>query len=152
MAEQKINKSAFVNSSGKVWGNVGENIRNGSKSYKSLKSSFDNLTVNAKMDLPVLPIKGHWEYIIDTVNSTLLHSFSNYFIKSSDHHAELSCKIYSIILINTDNTVPIQSTCLPVVINDVTYIEFFSNATIECNNEFLIYIGDEQCISNRLQI
>lgn len=143
MVEQKINKSAFVDSSGKVWGSVGENIRNGSKSYESLKSSFGNLTGNAKMDLPVLPIKGHWEYIVDTVDSTLLHSFSNYSINSSDRHAELSCKIYSIILVNSDNVVPIQSTCLPVVINDVTYIEFFSNATMECTNEFLIYIGDE---------
>lgn len=143
MAEQKINKSAFVDSSGKVWGSVGENIRNGSKSYESLKSSFNNLTINAKKDLPVLPIKGHWKYITDTVDSTLLHSFSDYSINSSDRHAELSCKIYSIILVNTDNTMPEQSMCLPVVINDVTYIEFFSNATIECTNEFLIYIGDE---------
>lgn len=143
MPEQKINKSAFVDSSGKVWGSVGENIRNGSKSYESLKSSFDNLTEDANMNLPVLPIKGHWEYITDTVDSTLLHSFSNYSINSSDHYAKLSCKIYSIILVNTDNTEPIQSTCLPVVVNDETYIEFFSNATIECTNEFLIYIGDE---------
>ena len=136
MAEQKINKSAFVDSSGKVWGSVGENIRNGSKSYESLKSSFDNLTENANMDLPVLPIKGRWEYIIDTVNSTLVHSFSNYHINGSSHDAKLSCKIYSIILVNTDNTEPDQSLCLPVVINDETYIEFLSNATIECNNEF----------------
>lgn len=143
MAEQKINKSAFVDSSGKVWGSVGENIRNGSKSYESLKSSFDNLIKNANMDLPVLPIKGHWEYIIDTVNSTLLHSFSNYHISSSNRYAELSCKIYSIILVNTDNTNPDESICLPAVINDITHIEFFSNATIECTNEFLIYIGDE---------
>lgn len=143
MAEQKINKSAFVDSSGKVWGSVGENIRNGSKSYKSLKSSFVNLTENEKLDLPVLPIKGHWEYVTDMVDSTLLHSFSNYSINSSNREANLSCKIYSIILLNTDNTDPIQSMCLPVVINDVTYIEFFSNATIECTNEFLIYIGDE---------
>lgn len=143
MAEQKINKSAFVDSNGKAWGSVGENIRNGGKSYESLKSSFDNLTENAKMNLPVFPIKGHWEYITDTVYSTLLHSFSKYSINSSDHHAELNCKIYSIILVNTDNTEPTQSICLPAVINDVTYIEFFSNATIECFNEFLIYIGDE---------
>lgn len=143
MVEQKINNSAFVDSSGKVWGSVGENIRNGSKSYESLKSSFDNLTDNAKMALPVLPIKGHWEYIIDTVDSTLLHSFSNYIINSGERYAQLSCKIYSIILLNTDNTQPLQSLCLPVVINDETYIEFFSNATIECVNEFLIYIGDE---------
>lgn len=140
MTEQKINKSAFVDSSGKVWGSVGENIRNGSK---NLKSTFDSLDENELKNLPVIPIKGHWEYIIDTVNSTLLHSFSDYSINSSDRYAELSCKIYSIILVNTDNTEPIQSTCLPVVINDVTYIEFFSNATIECTNEFLIYIGDE---------
>lgn len=140
MTEQKINKSAFVDSSGKVWGNVGENIRNGSK---NLKSTFDSLDKNELQNLPVIPIKGHWEYIIDTVDSTLLHSFSNYSINSSNRDAELSCKIYSIILVNTDNTDPTQSMCLPVVINDVTYIEFLSNATIECNNEFLIYIGDE---------
>lgn len=143
MSEQKINKSAFVDSSGKVRGSVGENIRNGSKSYESLKSSFVNLTENAKMGLPVLPIKGHWEYVIDTVDSSLIHSFSNYFINGSNRYAELTCKIYSIILVNSDNTEPLQSLCLPVVINDTTYIEFFSNATIECNNEFLIYIGDE---------
>nr|DAT19523.1 MAG TPA: hypothetical protein [Caudoviricetes sp.] len=140
MTEQKINKSAFVDSSGKVWGNVGENIRNGSK---NLKSTFDSLDENELRNLPVIPIKGHWEYIIDTVDSFLIHSFSNYSINSSDRYAELSCKIYSIILVNTDNTDPIQSICLPVVINDVTYIEFLSNATIECTNEFLIYIGDE---------
>lgn len=143
MTKQKINKSAFVDSSGKVWGSVGENIRNGSKSYESLKASFNNLTENAKMDLPVLPIKGHWEYITDTVDSFLLHSFSNYSIDSSNRHAQLNCKIYSIILVNTDSTVPIQSICLPVIINNETYIEFFSNASIECTNEFLIYIGDE---------
>lgn len=143
MTEQKINKSAFVDSSGKVWGSVGKNIRNGSKSYDSLKSTFDSLDINDLKNLPVIPIKGHWEYIIDTVDSTLLHSFSNYSINSSDRHAELNCKIYSIILVNTDNVTPIQSACLPVVINDETYIEFFSSATIECTNEFLIYIGDE---------
>lgn len=140
MTEQKINKSAFVDSSGKVWGNVGENIRNGSK---NLKSTFDSLDKNELQNLPVIPIKGHWEYIIDTVDSTLIHSFSDYSINSGDRYAELSCKIYSIILVNTDNTDPIQSICLPVVINDVTHIEFLSNATIECTNEFLIYIGDE---------
>lgn len=140
MTEQKINKSAFVDSSGKVWESIGENIRNGSK---NLKSTFDSLDKNELKNLPVIPIKGHWEYIVDTVDSTLLHSFSNYSINSSNRHAELSCKIYSIILVNTDNTAPIQSTCLPVVINDVTYIEFFSNATVECANEYLIYIGDE---------
>lgn len=140
MAEQKINKSAFVDSSGKVWGSVGENIRNGSK---NLKSTFNNLDENELQNLPVIPIKGHWEYIIDTVYSNLLHSFSNYHIDSSDRYAQLSCKIYSIILVNSDNTAPSQSLCLPVVINNETYIEFFSNATNECTNEFLIYIGDE---------
>lgn len=140
MTEQKINKSAFVDSSGKVWGSVGENIRNGSK---NLKSTFDRLDENELKNLPVIPIKGHWEYIIDRVDSTLLHSFSNYSINSSNRHAELSCKIYSIILVNSDNTEPIQSICLPFVTNNETYIEFLSNATIECTNEYLIYIGDE---------
>lgn len=140
MTEQKINKSAFVDSSGKVWGDVGENIRNGSK---NLKSTFDSLDENELKNLPVMPFKGHWEYIIDTVDSTLIHSFSDYSINSSDRYAELSCKIYSIILVNTNNTDPTQSICLPVVVNDATYIEFLSNATIECANEFLIYIGDE---------
>lgn len=140
MTEQKINKSAFVDSSGKVWGDVGENIRNGSK---NLKSTFDSLDGNELQNLPVIPIKGHWEYIIDTVDSTFLHSFSNYSINSSDRYAELSCKIYSIILVNSDNTQPIQSICLPFVRDNETYIEFLSNATIECTNEFLIYIGDE---------
>lgn len=140
MAEQKINKSAFVDSSGKVWGSVGENIRNGSK---NLKSTFDSLDENELRNLPVIPIKGHWEHIIDQVDSTLLHSFSNYSINSGDRYAELSCKIYSIILVNSDNTQPIESICLPFVKNDETYIEFLSNATVECTNEFLIYIGDE---------
>lgn len=140
MTEQKINKSAFVDSSGKVWENVGENIRNGSK---NLKSTFDSLDENELQNLPVIPFKGHWENIIDTVDSSLIHSFSNYSINGDDRYAELSCKIYSIILVNTDNTDPIQSICLPAVINDVTHIEFLSNATIECVNEFLIYIGDE---------
>ena len=140
MSEQKINKSAFVDSSGKVWGSVGENIRNGSK---NLKSTFDSLDENEFKNLPVIPIKGHWEYIIDTVNSTLLHSFSSYSINSSDRYAELSCKIYSIILVNSDNMQPIQSICLPFIKDNKTYIEFLSNATTECTNEFLIYIGDE---------
>ena len=91
----------------------------------------------------MIPIKGHWEYITDTVDSTLLHSFSNYSIDSSNRYAELDCKIYTIILVNSDNTAPIQSLCLPFVKNNETYIEFFSNATVECTNEFLIYIGDE---------
>lgn len=140
MSEQKINKSAFVDSSGKVWGNVGENIRNGSK---NLKSTFDSLDNNELQNLPVIPIKGHWEYISDTVDSTFIHSFSNYSINSSDRCAELSCKIYSIILVNSDSINPIQSICLPFVKDNETYIEFLSNATTECTNEFLIYIGDE---------
>lgn len=140
MTDQKINKSAFVDSSGKVWGNVGENIRNGSK---NLKSTFDSLDENELQNLPVIPIKGHWEYIIDTVDSTLIHSFSNYSIDSSDRYAELNCKIYSIILVNSDNTVPSQSLCLPFINNNETYIEFLTNATVECANEYLIYIGDE---------
>lgn len=140
MAEQKINKSAFVDSSGKVWGSVGENIRNGSK---NLKSTFDSLDNNELQNLPVIPIKGHWEYIIDTVDSSLLHSFSNYSINSSNRYAQLSCKIYSIILVNSDNTEHIQSLCLPFINDNETYVEFIADATVECFNEFLIYIGDE---------
>lgn len=140
MTEQKINKSAFVDSSGKVWGNVGENIRNGSK---NLKSTFDSLDENELQKLPVIPIKGHWEYIIDTVDSTFIHSFSNYSIDSNDRYAELNCKIYSIILVNSDNTERSQSLCLPFITNNETYIEFLTNATVECANEYLIYIGDE---------
>ena len=140
MTEQKINKSAFVDSSGKVWGDVGENIRNGSK---NLKSTFDSLDEKELQNLPVIPIKGHWEYITDTVDSTLIHSFSSYSINSDNRYAELSCKIYSIILVNSDNITPIQSICLPFVKNNETYIVFLSNATVECTNEFLIYIGDE---------
>lgn len=140
MTEQKINKSAFVDSSGKVWGNVGENIRNGSK---NLKSTFDSLDEDELKNLPVIPIKGHWEYIIDTVDSSLIHSFSEYSIDSGNRFAKLSCKIYSIILVNSDNITPIQSICLPFVKDNETYIEFLSNATEQCVNDFLIYIGDE---------
>lgn len=140
MSEQKINKSDYTDSNNKVWESVGENIRKGSK---NLKTTFDNLDENELKKLPVIPIKGHWEYIIDSVSSTLLHSFSNYSIDSSDRHAELQCKIYSIIIINTDNTVPSQSICLPIINGDITYVEFLANATVECVNEFLIYVGDE---------
>lgn len=140
MTEQKINKSDYTDSNNKVWESVGENIRKGSK---NLKTTFDNLDEYELQMLPVIPIKGHWEYIMDTVDSTLIHSFSDYSINSGDRYAELSCKIYSIILINSDNTQPIQSICLPFVKDNETYIEFLSNATIECTNEFLIYIGDE---------
>lgn len=140
MTEQKINKSAFVDSSGKAWGSVGENIRNGSK---NLKSTFDSVDENELLNLPVIPIKGHWEYIIDTVDSSLIHSFSKYSINSDKRYAELSCKIYSIILVNSDNTLPTQSLCLPFVRDNETFVEFIAEATIECINEFLIYIGDE---------
>lgn len=140
MTKQKINKSAFVDSSGKVWGSIGENIRNGSK---NLKSTFDSLDENELQNLPVIPIKGHWEYIIDTVDSSLIHSFSNYSINSSNRYAELSCKIYSIILVNSNNITPSQSLCLPFIKNNETYVEFIETATEECINEFLIYIGDE---------
>jgi hypothetical protein len=140
MAEQKINKSDYTDSNNKVWGSIGENIRKGSK---NLKTTFNNLDENELKKLPVIPIKGHWEYIIDTVDSTLLHSFSNYSINSSDRYAQLSCKIYSIILVNSDNTNPSQSICLPFINSNETYVEFLANATVECVNEFLIYIGDE---------
>lgn len=140
MTEQKINKSDYTDSNNKVWGSVGENIRNGSK---NLKTTFDNLDENELQKLPVIPIKGHWEYITDMVDSNLLHSFSNYSINSSDRYAELECKIYSIILVNSDNTAPSQSICLPFVHDNITHVEFLANATAECFNEFLIYIGDE---------
>lgn len=140
MTEQKINKSDYTDSNNKVWGSVGENIRKGSK---NLKTTFDNLDENELKKLPVIPIKGHWEYITDTVNSTLLHSFSDYSINSTDRHAELQCKIYSIIIVGSDNTEPSQSICLPFINGDITYVEFLANATVECVNEFLIYIGDE---------
>lgn len=140
MTGQKINKSDYTDSNNKVWESVGENIRKGSK---NLKTTFDNLDENELQKLPVIPIKGHWEYITDTVNSTLLHSFSNYSINSSDRYAQLSCKIYSIILVNSDNTTPSQSLCLPFINSNETYVEFLANATVECFNEFLIYIGDE---------
>lgn len=140
MTEQKINKSDYTDSNNKVWESVGENIRKGSK---NLKTTFDNLDENELQKLPVIPIKGHWEYIIDTVDSNLLHSFSNYSINSNGRYAELQCKIYSIIIVNSDNTEPSQSICLPFVNGDTTYVEFLENATVECVNEFLIYIGDE---------
>lgn len=140
MTEQKINKSDYTDSNNKVWESVGENIRKGSK---NLKTTFDNLDENELQKLPVIPIKGHWEYITDTVDSNLLHSFSNYSINSSDHYAELQCKIYSIIIVNSDNTEPSQSICLPFVNGGTTYVEFLENATVQCVNEFLIYIGDE---------
>nr|DAG85224.1 MAG TPA: hypothetical protein [Caudoviricetes sp.] len=140
MTEQKINKSDYTDSNNKVWGSVGENIRKGSK---NLKTTFDNLDENELQKLPVMPIKGHWEYIVDTVDSSLLHSFSNYSINSTERYAELQCKIYSIIIVNSDNTEPAQSICLPFINGDTTYVEFLANATIECVNEFLIYIGDE---------
>lgn len=140
MTEQKINKSDYTDSNNKVWESVGENIRKGSK---NLKTTFDNLDEDELKELPVIPIKGHWEYIIDTVDSTLLHSFSDYSINSSNHHAELQCKIYSIIIVNSDNTEPSQSICLPFINGDTTYVEFLANATVECVNEFFIYVGDE---------
>lgn len=140
MAEQKINKSDYTDSNNKVWESVGENIRKGSK---NLKTTFDNLDENELKKLPVIPIKGHWEYIIDTVGSTLLHSFSDYSIDSSDRYVELQGKIYSIIIVNSNNTVPSQSICLPFINGNITHVEFLANATVECVNEFLIYIGDE---------
>lgn len=143
MTEQKINKSDFVDSNGKVWGSVGENIRNGSKSFESLENSLNSLDEDLKMKLPVIPIKGHWERITDTVNSDFIHSFSNYSITGSINMALLNCKIYLIVLVNSDNTEPTQSICLPFVNGDETTVIFFSNATVSCTNEYLIYIGDE---------
>lgn len=143
MTEQKINKSAFVDSSGKVWGSVGENIRNGSKSYESLKASFDNLTEDELINLPLIPINGHWELITDNVDASFIHNFSQYSVNSSNIYAELSVKIYSIIQISSVTDFPRQSIAFPFIINESTYIEFLSVATSESTADYLIYIGDE---------
>lgn len=143
MTEQKINKSAFVDSSDKVWGSVGENIRNGSKSFESLKASFDNLSEYESINLPLIPIKGHWEQITDDVDSSFIHNFSQYSVNSSNSYAELSVKIYSIIQISSETNNPRQSIAFPLIINESTCIEFLSSATTESTTDYLIYIGDE---------
>lgn len=144
MTKQKINKSDYTDSNGKVWGSVGENIRNGSKSFESLKSTFNNLDEIVLQELPIIPIKGHWEYVIDTVVApSYNHNFSNYFIDGNNIYANLSCKIYLIILVNSNNTNPRQSLCFPFIESNKTYIEFITNATVPAENEYLIYIGDE---------
>lgn len=143
MTEQKINKSAFVDSSDKVWESVAENIRNGSKSYQSLKSSFDNLPENALINLPVIPIKGHWEQVTDNVDTSFIHNFSQYSVNSSNSYAELDVNIYSIIQISSESTNPRQIICFPCIINKKTYIEFLSSATTESTADYLIYVGDE---------
>lgn len=143
MTNQKINKSDYTDSNNKVWGSIGENIRNGSKSYDSLKASFDNLDEYALQNFPLIPIKGHWEYVVDTVGKDLIHYFSKYSVDSSNSYAQLNCKIYSIILTNSDNSIPIESICLPFVNENTTYIVFIREASTSCTNEYLIYIGDE---------
>ena len=143
MTKQKINKSAFIDSSGKVWGSVGENIRNGSKSYESLKASFDNLSEYELINLPLIPIKGHWEQITDDVDSSFIHNFSQYSVNSTNSYAELSVKIYSIIQISSETINPRQIIAFPSINNESTCIEFLSNATSESTANYLIYIGDE---------
>lgn len=144
MTRQKINKSDYTDSNGKVWGSVGENIRNGSKSFESLKSTFNNLDENVLQELPIIPIKGHWEYVTDTVVApSYNHNFSNYFVDGNDIFANLACKIYLIILVNSNNSNPRQSICFPFIKNNETYIEFTTAATKPAENEYLIYIGDE---------
>lgn len=143
MTKQKINNSAFVDSNGKVWGSVGENIRNGSKSYESLKASFYNLTENELINLPLIPINGHWEQITDYVDTNLIHNFSQYLINADNEYAELSVKIYSIIQISSETTNPRQSVAFPLIVNESTRIEFLSPATSESATNYLIYIGDE---------
>lgn len=143
MTKQKINKSAFVDSNGKVWGSVGENIRNGSKSYDSLKASFDNLPEYELINLPLIPIKGHWEQITDNVDSSFIHNFSQYSVNSSNVYAELSVKIYSIIHISSETINPRQLIAFPLIKNESTYIEFLSSASSESTADYLIYIGDE---------
>lgn len=143
MIKQKINKSAFVDSSGKVWGSVGENIRDGSKSYNSLKASFYNLTEDELINLPLIPINGHWELITDYVDTSFIHNFSQYSINSSNSYAELSVKIYSIIQISSETINPRQLIAFPLIKNENTHIEFLSAATSESTANYLIYIGDE---------
>lgn len=143
MTKQKINKSAFVDSNGKVWESVGENIRNGSKSYESLKASFYNLTEDELINLPLIPINGHWEQITDIVDTSFIHNFSQYSNSSSDSYAELSVKIYFIIQISSDTINPRQLVAFPLIKNESTYIEFLSPATSESTADYLIYIGDE---------
>lgn len=145
MREQKINKSDYTDSNGKVWDSVGENIRNGSKSFESLKSTFDNLDETVLQNLPIIPIKGHWEYAIDSVVApSYTHNFSNYFVDGDNTYANLDCKIYLIIMINNNNNSNHrQSICFPFVKNNETYIEFITDATEPAENEYLIYIGDE---------
>lgn len=143
MTKQKINKSAFVDSNGKVWESVGENIRNGSKSYESLKASFDNLSEDELINLPLIPIKGHWEQITDDVDTSFIHNFSQYSINSSNSYAVLSVKIYSIIQLSSETNNPRQAIAFPFIFNESTYIEFLSKATYESTTNYLIYIGDE---------
>ena len=143
MTKQKINKSAFVDSNGKVWGSVGENIRNGSKSYESLKASFYNLSEDELINLPLIPINGHWEQITDNVDTSFIHNFSQYSVNSSNSYAELSVKIYSIIQISSETINPRQLIAFPLIKNESTYIEFLSSATSESTANYLIYIGDE---------
>lgn len=143
MTKQKINKSAFVDSNGKVWESVGENIRNGSKSYESLKASFDNLSEDELINLPLIPINGHWELITDDVDTGFIHNFSQYSVNSGDSYAELSVKIYSIIQISSETDNPRQLIAFPLINNESTHIEFLSRATSESTANYLIYIGDE---------
>lgn len=144
MTRQKINKSDYTDSNGKVWDSVGENIRNGSKSFESLKSTFENLDEIVLQNLPIIPIKGKWEYVTDTVVApSYSHNFSNYFVNGDDIYANLACKIYLIILVNSNNSNPRQSLCFPFIKNNETYIEFITSATEPAENEYLIYIGDE---------
>lgn len=144
MTRQKINKSDYTDSNGKVWDSVGENIRNGSKSFESLKSTFGNLDENVLQNLPIIPIKGKWEYVTDTVVApSYSHNFSNYFDNGNDIYAILTCKIYLIIKVNSNNSNPRESICFPCINNNETYIEFITEATEPAENEYLIYIGDE---------
>lgn len=143
MTKQKINKSAFVDSNGKVWGSVGENIRNGSKSYESLKASFYNLSEDELINLPLIPINGHWEQITDNVDTSFIHNFSQYCVSSDSAYAELSVKIYSIIQLSSETINPRQLIAFPLIKNESTYIEFLSAATSESTANYLIYIGDE---------
>ena len=114
------------------------------KVLKSLKSTFGNLDEIVLQNLPIIPIKGKWEYVTDTVVApSYSHNFSNYFVDGDNIYANLTCKIYLIILVNSNNSNPRQSICFPFIKNNETYIEFITNATEPAENEYLIYIGDE---------
>ena len=143
MTEQKINKSDFVDNNDTVWESVGENIRKGSKSYESLKSTLDNLDESVKMNLPIIPLKGHWEHVVDTVNDDLSHSFSKHFSSGGAGYVRLNANVYAIVSLSSSSNGSQYIACLPANFkkNDC-FIVFFQPATSVFTSEYLIYVGD----------